>query len=122
MAGNSAFSSQIWLKFELIQALNHVLVFCKNEDDPIQNEGTRVLTTFSPLLVYGIFSDAQGQLTQQSLARFWPNFELVRNIMTVLVTEKDPIKNEGARVLTTFNIDLSDAQGQVTPHSVVGSG
>ena len=45
--------------------------------------------------------------------------------MTVLVTcknEKDPIKNKGARLLTTLNIDFSDAQGQVTPHSVVGSG
>ena len=45
--------------------------------------------------------------------------------MTVRLTcknEKDPIKNEGARVLKTLNIDYSDAQGQVTPHSVVGSG
>ena len=45
--------------------------------------------------------------------------------MTVLVTcknEKDPIKNEGASKLTTLNIDFSDAQGQVTHHSVVGSG
>ena len=45
--------------------------------------------------------------------------------MTVFVTcknEKDPIKNEGARVLTPFNIDFLDAQGQVTPHSVVRSG
>ena len=45
--------------------------------------------------------------------------------MTVHITcksEKDPIKNEGARVLTTLNFDFSDAQGQVTPHSVVGSG
>ena len=45
--------------------------------------------------------------------------------MTVLVTsknEKDPIKNEDTRVLTTLNIDFSVAQGQVTPHSVVGSG
>ena len=36
--------------------------------------------------------------------------------------KKDPIKNEGVRVLTTLNIDFSDAQEQVTPHSVVGSG
>ena len=35
-AGNSAFSGPIWLKFELIQACMHVLVFCKNEDDPIK--------------------------------------------------------------------------------------
>ena len=29
--------------------------------------------------------------------------------------------NEGARVLTRLNIDLSDAQGQLTPQSVVES-
>ena len=44
-----------------------VLVTCKNEEDPIKNEGTRVLTRFSPLQVYGTFLDAQGQLTPQSL-------------------------------------------------------
>ena len=36
----------------------------------------------------------------------WPNFELVRDVMDVLVTfkyEDDSIKNEGARVLTTFS-------------------
>ena len=35
----------------------------------------------------------------------WPNFELVRDVMDVLVTckyEEDPIKNEGSRVFTTF--------------------
>ena len=38
--------------------------------------------------------------------------------MTVLVTsknEEDPIKNEGARVVTTLYIDFSDAQWQLTP-------
>ena len=37
--------------------------------------------------------------------------------MNVLVTckyEKDPIKNEGARVDTTLYSNFSDAQGQVT--------
>ena len=36
----------------------------------------------------------------------WPNIELVRDVMYVLVTckyEEDPIKNEGARVFTTFS-------------------
>ena len=45
--------------------------------------------------------------------------------MVVLITcksEEDPIKNEGARVLTTLYIDFSDAQGQLTPQSVVGFG
>ena len=67
MATNSDVSSGILPKFKLIQAFIVVLVTCKNEEDPIKNEGARVLTRFSPLLVYGIFSDAQGQLTPQSL-------------------------------------------------------
>ena len=49
-----------------------------------------------------IFPDAQGQLTSQS----WSNFELVRDVIEVLVTckyEEDPIKDEGARVFTTFS-------------------
>ena len=44
-----------------------VLLTCKNEEDPIKNEGARVLTIFHPNKSMGIFSDAQGQLTPQSL-------------------------------------------------------
>ena len=51
----------IWLKFKLIQAFMVILVTCKNEEDPIKNEGTRVLTR-----LYVDFSDTQGQLTRQS--------------------------------------------------------
>ena len=61
---------------------------------------------FSHYKSMGIFPDAQGQLTPQSLVRKWPNFELFRDVMYVLVTckyEEDPIKNEGARVFTTFS-------------------
>ena len=42
--------------------------------------------------------------------------------MVVLLTcknEEDLIKNEGARVLTTLNINFSDAQGQLTLQSTV---
>ena len=35
--------------------------------------------------------------------------------------EEDPIKNEGSRVFTTLYINFSDAQGQITLVSVVGS-
>ena len=35
-----------------------VLLTCKNEEDPIKNEGARKLTR-----LYVVFSDAQGQLT-----------------------------------------------------------
>ena len=48
----------------------------------------------------------------------WPNFELIRDFIVVLVTsknEEDPIKTEGARVFTALYIDCSDAQGQVIP-------
>ena len=44
--------------------------------------------------------------------------------MDVLVTckyEEYPIKNEGARVVTTLNINFSDAQGQITQESAVAS-
>ena len=44
--------------------------------------------------------------------------------MVVFVTckyEKDPIKNEGPRVLTRVYIDFSDAKGQVTLQSLVES-
>ena len=44
--------------------------------------------------------------------------------MVVLVTcknEEDPIKNKGAKVVSTLSIDFSDAQGQLTPKSVMKS-
>ena len=55
---------------------------------------------FSYYKSMGIFPDAQGQLSP-----IWPNFELVRDVMYVLVTckyEEDQIKNEGAKVVTSF--------------------
>ena len=71
---------------------------------------------FSHYKSMGIFPDAQGQLTAV-LGPIWPNFELVRDVMDVLVTckyEEDLIKNEGARVVTTSYSKFSDAQGQKT--------
>ena len=46
-----------------------------------------------------------------------PNFEPIQAFIAVLVTYKnvkDPIKNEGARALTTLYINFSNAQGQLT--------
>ena len=48
-ADNSGVGVGIWRKFELIQAFMHVLDTCKNEEDPIKNEGARVFTRFLPL-------------------------------------------------------------------------
>ena len=114
-------------KFELIQAFMHDLLTCKNEVDPIKNAGARVFTRFLPLLVYGGGGVSRRSRAANSavLGPIWPNFELVRDLMNVLITckyEEDPIKNEGARVVTTLYINISDAQGQITLVLVVLSG
>ena len=106
-----------------MQANIVVLNTCKNEEDPIKNEGARVLTRFSPLKVYGNFFRCSRAANSTVLGRFWLKFELFRDINDVLVTckfidvlvtckyEEDPIKNEGARVLTRLYDVFSDAQG-----------
>ena len=56
--------------------------------------------------------------------RILTNFEPIQDIMGLLVAcknEEDPIKNEEARVVTTVFIIFSDAQGQLTPKSVMVS-
>ena len=73
----------------------NVQITCKNEEDPVKNTGARVLTTFSPLYVYGDFFRRSRAANSAVLDPTWPNFELVRDIRVVLVTcknEKDPIK------------------------------
>ena len=42
-------------------------------------------------------------------------------LLVACKNEEDPIKNEGARVVTTFFINFLDAQGQLTPKSVMES-
>ena len=42
-------------------------------------------------------------------------------VLVACKNEEDPIKNEGARVVTTLFIDFSQAQGQLTPKSVMES-
>ena len=65
-----------------------------------------MFTRFLPLEVYGDFSRRSRAAYSAVLGPIWPNFEQVRYVMDVLVTckyEEDPIKNEGARVDTTFS-------------------
>ena len=84
-----------------------------------------MFTRFLPLKVYGDFSRRPRAANSTVLGPIWPNFEIVRNVMDVLITckyEEDPIKNEGDRVLTTLYIKSSDAQGQITLVLVVVSG
>ena len=80
-----------------------VLVTCKYEEDPIKTEGARVLTR-----LYDIFSDAHAMAANSEVSgRILPKFKLIQAFIVVLVTsknEEDPIKNEGARVLTRFSL------------------
>ena len=65
-----------------------------------------MVTRFLPLEVYGDFSNRSRAANSAVLGPIWPNFKLVRDLINVLVTckyEEDPIKNEGARVDTTFS-------------------
>ena len=59
---------------------------------------------FSHYKSMGIFPDAQGQLTPQSLVRSGEFLTRSRCYeCSRYLYEEDPIKNEGARVLTTFS-------------------
>ena len=76
-----------------------VLVACKNEEDPIKNEGARVFTT-----LFIDFSNAQGQLTPKSVMESCRNSNLFKPLVDLVTckNEEDPLENEGTRVVTTF--------------------
>ena len=72
-----------------------VLLTCKYEEDPIKNRGARVFTT-----LYINFSDAQGQITLESVVVSGRNLNSSMHVLTTCKNEDDRIKNEGARVFT----------------------
>ena len=43
------------------------------------------------------------------------------DVLVACKNEEDPIKTEGARVVTTLFVDFSHALGQLTPKSVMES-
>ena len=61
-----------------------LLVACKNEEDPIKNEGARVVTT-----LFINFSDAQGQLTLKSVMESCRNSKLIQALIVVLIVRKN---------------------------------
>ena len=72
----------------------------------------------------GIFSDAQEQLTPKSLVESGHN-SISSQILWLSSLparmKRDQIKNDPARVLKSLYIDFSEAQGHVTPQSLVES-
>ena len=100
-----------------------VLVTCKNEEDPIKNEGARVVTTLSI-----DFSDAQRQLTPKSVMESCQNSNSSKLLWLVLLSARMKKIHPKMNALE-WSQDLShyksmgiftDAQGQLTLKSLVG--
>ena len=99
---------------------------CKNEEGPIKNEGVRVVTTLSI-----DFSDAQWQLTQNSVMESCQNSNLskIRLVLLSLLSARSKKIHPKMTALewsqyfshyTSMGI-FPDAQGQLTHNSLVGS-
>ena len=101
-----------------------LLVACKNEEDPIKNEGARVVTT-----LFINFSDAQGQLTPKSVMESCLNSNTSKLLWLVLLSARMKKNHPKMKVLEWsqhFSHSKSmgifpDAQGQLTHKSLVGS-
>ena len=101
-----------------------LLVACKNEEDPIKNEGARVVTT-----LFINFSDAQGQLIPKSVMESCQNSNPSKLFWLVLLSARmkkiHPKMNE-LEWLQHFSHYKSmgifpDPQGQLTHKSLVRS-
>ena len=95
----------------------HVRVSCKKEEGSIKNEGARVFRTFLQLKMWGDFfrrSRVTNSAVQCPIRMY---LEISLDFTADLLAcknEEDSIKNEGAGVFSTLNIDFSDAQRQLT--------
>ena len=102
-----------------------VLVTCKYEEDPIKNEGARVDTT-----LYSNFSDAQGQITLVSVSVSGRNLNSSKlSCMSLLPARmrmiESKMKEQECSQCFSHNKSMGifpDAQGQLTPQSLVRSG
>ena len=102
-----------------------VLLTCKNEDDPIKNRDARVFTT-----LYINISDALGHLTLELVVVVGRNLNSSKlSCMTSLPARMKMIESKMKEL--EYSQDFShyksmgifpDAQGQLTPKSLVRSG
>ena len=107
-----------------MQDIMGLLVACKNEEDPIKNEGARVVTT-----LFINFSDAQGQLTPKSVKESCRNSNSSEILWMLLLSARVKKIHPKMKVLEwsqhfshykSMGI-FPDAQGQLTHKSLVGS-
>ena len=98
------------------------LVACKNEEDPIKNEGARVVTT-----LFINFSDPQGQLTPKSDMESCPNSNSSELLWLIFLSARLKKIHPKMKVLEWsqhFSYYKSmgifpDAQGQLTHKSLL---
>ena len=77
-----------------------LLITCKNEEDLFKNEGVKSVHN----IIHQFFRCSRAVNSGVS-GGILPKFKVIQAFMHVLVTcknEDDSIKNEGARVVTTF--------------------
>ena len=121
-AANSAVLSPIWPNFELVRDVMVFLLTCKTEEDLIKNEGARVFTT-----LYINFSDAQGQITLELVVVSGRNLNSSKlSCMSSLLARMRMIDSkmkelECSQDFTQYKSMgiFPDAQGQLTPQSLV---
>ena len=102
-----------------------VLVTCKYEEDPIKNEGARVFTT-----LYINFLDAQGQITLELVVVSGRNLNSSKlSCMSSLPARIRMINSKMKELVCSQDFShykfmgiFPDAQGQLTPQSLVESG
>ena len=113
-----------WPNFKPIRDFIVVLVTCNNEEDPIKNEGPRVVTT-----LFIEFSDAQGQLTLKSVMASCRNLNPSKLLwLTLLPTRMKKINSKLKALKRSQYFShyksmgiFSEAQGRVTHKSLIGS-
>ena len=101
-----------------------VLVTCKYEEDPIKNEGARVVTT-----LYSKFSDAGADNFGVGVG-IWPKFDSSKlSCMSSLPARMRMIDSKMKELECSQDFShyksmgiFPDAQGQLTPQSLVRSG
>ena len=103
----------------------NVLITCKYEEDPIKNRGARVFTT-----LYVNFTDTQGQITLESVVVSGLNLNSSKLLcMSSLPARMRMIESKMKELECSQDYShyksmeiFPDAQGQLTPQSLVRSG
>ena len=87
----------MWLNFELLQVLMHIIIICKYEKDRMKNSREKSGDTIFVIITLSVAMETSG--------RIWPNFELIQAFMHFLIAckyEKDQMKNSRENVMTSF--------------------